>query len=317
MKPRLPYSPVRLPHAFVSHPVPLRLQHTFFYAMLFLSACHQTRIVPAHAPRLGQTRLGITDRSVSYFAGYFEGASIRADCEEGVDTIVMARGIADTVLQILAGGVISTRRIEVRCVIPHLDEKALQRGELVALRGIYFVPGEARLHKDSQVVIDELVAFLRSHAGTMILLVNHTDLNVPYPQNEALSLSRSAAIRDALVRQGIDAQRIAVTGRGAQAPIVQAYDGVASRINNRSEAIVWNAPVLSPPFPAFPGQMQTAPLPSTLPIGEAEITMLDGRVLQGKVVHQAGDHIQAILDGKLVVLQKNQISNIRYGQTGH
>lgn len=124
-------------------------------ALLLFGACHQTRIVPLPEPRNGQTRTDVAGHSKSYVLGYFEGAPFRADCRDGVESIRISMGVLDTVIQVLAGGLFSTRSVEVRCLVPHLDVAALERGQPVRLPGVHFEPNASRLQSDSLIVLDE------------------------------------------------------------------------------------------------------------------------------------------------------------------
>ena len=51
----------------------------------------------------------------------------------------------------------------------------------------------------------------------------------------ALSQRRANAVRDALVREGVQANRIATTARGESQPLVLTPDGVREPQNRRAE----------------------------------------------------------------------------------
>lgn len=286
------------------------LKHKFFLSILLLLACHQTRIVPVTVPRYGQTRMEASGLSKSYIFGYLEGAPFRADCQEGIQSIRISRGIFDTLVQVLIGGIVSTRSVDVHCTVPHLNVTALDRSQLVRLQGVYFDKNTTRLHRDSNVVLDELAAYLKSHPTMVVRLSSHTDLGVPYPANERLSLARAAAVKEYLAGKGVGDHRIMIEGRGGQFPIAWALDDASSYLNDRIEAVAWNG-TWSPGVPA----QRPADPPNPLAGGEAEITMLDGSTMRGRITNQAGDHIQAILNGQSVVIPKEKIKLIQYGRT--
>jgi outer membrane protein OmpA-like peptidoglycan-associated protein len=54
----------------------------------------------------------------------------------------------------------------------------------------------------------------------------------------ALSLRRANAVKDALVREGVPAQAIAVIGRGEAGLLVKTADGVREPQNRRVEIVI-------------------------------------------------------------------------------
>jgi OmpA-OmpF porin, OOP family len=64
-----------------------------------------------------------------------------------------------------------------------------------------------------------------------IEVVGHTDSLGDLGSNQALSLARAAAIRDRLVRDGIDGGAISIAGRGKLDLLVPTADQVAEPLN--------------------------------------------------------------------------------------
>ena len=75
-------------------------------------------------------------------------------------------------------------------------------------------------------------------AVTRISVTGHTDTSGAATYNMALSLRRANAVKDALVREGIPAAAIAVTGRGETALLVQTGDNVKEPQNRRVEIVL-------------------------------------------------------------------------------
>jgi outer membrane protein OmpA-like peptidoglycan-associated protein len=75
-------------------------------------------------------------------------------------------------------------------------------------------------------------------AITRIGVTGHTDTSGAATYNMALSLRRANAVKDALVREGIPAAAIAVTGRGETQLLVQTQDGVKEPQNRRVEIVL-------------------------------------------------------------------------------
>ncbi len=73
---------------------------------------------------------------------------------------------------------------------------------------------------------------------TRIAVTGHTDTSGAPAYNMALSLRRANAVKDALVREGIAAASIAVTGRGETQLLVQTGDNVREPQNRRVEIVL-------------------------------------------------------------------------------
>jgi outer membrane protein OmpA-like peptidoglycan-associated protein len=68
-----------------------------------------------------------------------------------------------------------------------------------------------------------------------IEVIGFTDAVGDLPYNQALSLRRAAAIRDALVRDGIDRRTISIAGRGKRDLLVPTRDQIPEPRNRRVE----------------------------------------------------------------------------------
>ncbi len=75
---------------------------------------------------------------------------------------------------------------------------------------IYFEPGTAKLDSTYQETIVNIRDFLRQHPQKSIKIIGHSDRTGEFAINQQLSLRRAATVRDALVLQGADPQRLQV-----------------------------------------------------------------------------------------------------------
>jgi outer membrane protein OmpA-like peptidoglycan-associated protein len=75
---------------------------------------------------------------------------------------------------------------------------------------IYFEPGTAKLDSTYQETIVNIRDFLRQHPQKSIKIIGHSDRTGEFVINQQLSLRRAATVRDALVLQGADPQRLQV-----------------------------------------------------------------------------------------------------------
>jgi OOP family OmpA-OmpF porin len=113
---------------------------------------------------------------------------------------------------------------------------ALSKDGFMALY-INFDTGKAAIKPESQPIIDQIAALMKGHADLKLGIEGHTD-NVGTPaSNKTLSEQRAKAILDAVVNQGIAANRMAAIGWGQDKPVAdnRTEDG---RAKNRRVEIV-------------------------------------------------------------------------------
>jgi OOP family OmpA-OmpF porin len=84
-------------------------------------------------------------------------------------------------------------------------------------------------------VVQDVLAEARELGTPSVSLIGHADRAGPEDYNFALSLRRADAVREALIEGGIPADRITVSGRGEEDPLVPTEDGVALQENRRVE----------------------------------------------------------------------------------
>ncbi|WP_377477520.1 MAG: OmpA family protein [Microcoleus anatoxicus] len=95
---------------------------------------------------------------------------------------------------------------------------------------IYFEPGTAKLDSTYQETIVNIRDFLRQHPQKSIKIIGHSDRTGEFAINQQLSLRRAATVRDALVLQGADPQRLqAVASNSPPADVAQNQPLLLSR----------------------------------------------------------------------------------------
>src|SRR5690554_3697295 len=113
------------------------------------------------------------------------------------------------------------------------------KGISMVLENVQFKRGTSELLDDgSTAFIGELAGFLQENPGIRILLEGHTDNLGNVQLNKELSLNRASAIRDLLVQQGVEFQRVRIAGWGGAKPIEsnQTEDGRTK--NRRVEMVI-------------------------------------------------------------------------------
>jgi outer membrane protein OmpA-like peptidoglycan-associated protein len=103
------------------------------------------------------------------------------------------------------------------------------------LDNVYFESGKATITVPSYKELDELVEYMKLKKTLVLEIAGHTD-NVGTPEgNLKLSQDRSNAVRDYLVRKGIEANRIVPKGYGDTQPIASNDTDAGKQKNRRTE----------------------------------------------------------------------------------
>lgn len=110
---------------------------------------------------------------------------------------------------------------------------ALQKNFLV-----FFDFNKADITPEASKVITQAAGAVKEGKASRIDLTGHTDRSGSDKYNMALSLKRGNAVKDALVKQGVPANTIAVIGKGESAPLVTTPDGVREPQNRRVEILL-------------------------------------------------------------------------------
>lgn len=90
--------------------------------------------------------------------------------------------------------------------------------EMLSNASVRFQTGSATIDAGNEDLLARLADLAQSCPGRLVV-EGHTDSRGDAEMNKALSLARASAVRDALTRLGVDADRVEVTGLGATQPI--------------------------------------------------------------------------------------------------
>lgn len=103
---------------------------------------------------------------------------------------------------------------------------------------LYFETGGAVLTAESQAKLPEVLAAVKARTVPDISVVGHTDRVGSNAVNVPISIERAQAVRDLLVKEGIDPGMIEVTSHGEENPLIATADEVAEPRNRRVEVTV-------------------------------------------------------------------------------
>lgn len=164
------------------------------------------------------------------------------DKEGRTGSLVVKTAKGETVLDkpFQAADVDKSGRIETRTLAP--AEVNQQFGQVLAAQPLrpvsftlYFLSGSTELTPESTTALEILKAELARRPAPEITVIGHTDLVASEAFNDALSLKRAEAVHEAIIKAGITAAWIEVTGRGKRDPVVQTEDGMPEPRNRRVE----------------------------------------------------------------------------------
>jgi outer membrane protein OmpA-like peptidoglycan-associated protein len=99
---------------------------------------------------------------------------------------------------------------------------------------VFFGFNKSNLTAEAARVVADAAAAAKDYGSASIMVVGHTDTVGSNAYNQALSMHRSAAVKDGLVGSGIPASAISTGGRGETELMVQTGDGVKEPQNRRA-----------------------------------------------------------------------------------
>jgi outer membrane protein OmpA-like peptidoglycan-associated protein len=96
---------------------------------------------------------------------------------------------------------------------------------------IYFAKDSAKLLPESAAVLDAIAAALRDNVGLGVEVQGHADLGEP----KTIGAARANAVRDALIKRGVEGQRLTVKDYGQSAPSTTGFSAKNRRVEFETE----------------------------------------------------------------------------------
>ncbi|WP_225036053.1 OmpA family protein [Winogradskyella sp. SM1960] len=107
-------------------------------------------------------------------------------------------------------------------------------------RSILFNSGKATFQKQTDQVLQSMVAIFKEYPQANFSLEGHTDSDGSKSMNQALSERRANAVRDYLIANGIDSERLTAAGFGEENPIASNSTRAGKKENRRVEVKLKN-----------------------------------------------------------------------------
>lgn len=105
----------------------------------------------------------------------------------------------------------------------------------IRLYGLQFNSGQASLKESSESTLVKIEKLLKDSSDLVIEIQGHTDSQGDEKKNLVLSTARANAVKEALIKRGIQAERLKVKGFGERNPIADNKTQVGREANRRVE----------------------------------------------------------------------------------
>lgn len=123
-----------------------------------------------------------------------------------------------------------------RLILVRLE--TLEEGKKYTLTNVQFDRDESKLKIAAYNELDKFFVFLKDHQDLAIEISGHTELGGIESQNKELSQLRADAVKEYLVKKGIDSKRLMSIGYGSKYPITKENTEEAKSLNRRTEIIL-------------------------------------------------------------------------------
>ena len=110
-----------------------------------------------------------------------------------------------------------------------------EASETLVLQGVTFPVGAAAIPHAATPVLETAVKLLKEHPQVRVRIEGHTDAPGNSATTQRLSAQRAVAVKEFLVRRGIDAARLETVGYGEQQPVTGTHTPADRALNSRVE----------------------------------------------------------------------------------
>jgi outer membrane protein OmpA-like peptidoglycan-associated protein len=136
---------------------------------------------------------------------------------------------------------------------------SITASQLKVFQNVQFATGKATISPRSRRLLENVAQVIKAHPEfRKIRIEGHTDDRGADDFNKSLSQDRAASVRDALIGQGVEADRLEAIGFGEERPLSSNRSANGRRKNRRVE---FNLEDIGPPS----GPAKGAPAPSSAP----------------------------------------------------
>ena len=123
--------------------------------------------------------------------------------------------------------------------IKELASSDVLENESFVLKNIFFESGTANLQEVSMYEIERLAKILKENDNLDLKITGHTDDIGSEQDNQTLSLDRAYAVKEAIVKMGINSERLSTIGKGEIEPIASNETEEGRLQNRRTEFLLY------------------------------------------------------------------------------
>ena len=189
---------------------------------------------PALTRQSEQARLDARTRE----ADLAKADALTARAENVQQKAVADQARSDTETARLAAEVSQREAAELQRQMEILQARPTDRGMVLTLGDTLFATGKAELRSGATANLDRLGTFLTEYEERTASIEGFTDSMGAEDYNQDLSQRRADAVKQYLVRRGIDPMRLASAGRGENAPVADNESADGRQQNRRVEVVI-------------------------------------------------------------------------------
>jgi outer membrane protein OmpA-like peptidoglycan-associated protein len=119
--------------------------------------------------------------------------------------------------------------------VTYADETTNTTVKMLSLPNVQFEKNKAILLKSSIPQLNELAAYLIENKEINAEIIGHTDADGDAEANRKLSQDRAEEVRQYLIQNGVEAQRVKATGKGESEPVADNKTAEGRAMNRRVE----------------------------------------------------------------------------------
>lgn len=122
--------------------------------------------------------------------------------------------------------------------VSDLQAQETDRGLVLTLGAVLFETGKATLQEGGRRTVTKIAEFLNQYPERNILIEGFTDSTGSEDFNQRLSEQRAEAVKELLVLNGVEANRIEVQGHGEAYPVASNENAAGRQQNRRVEIVI-------------------------------------------------------------------------------
>lgn len=103
---------------------------------------------------------------------------------------------------------------------------------------LFFTTGKTELAQESQKTIPAMLEAIKRRGAITIAVSGHADASGSAQVNDKLAYERASMVKELLLQNGVDPEKVTVSSHGKGNPLVPTPDGVAEPRNRRVEVVI-------------------------------------------------------------------------------